>query len=260
MNGNHPSGVIARHPVRWDRHDILLLLATTMANKAVTFLGLFTAQALSWAGVPALGAAAAGAAGALASQGELHLWAVIAVGTAGAEAGGVLGWWIGHRVTRAGLTPNPDDGSAVDRSAVEGDASRHEGRFTQRRRAALAAGEKVERKWGRLIVFFVPSWVSGALGMPVRQFAFWNLISAILWNVGASLASYGLASAVSGASLTKILIPLAIGVAALAVIAWLLRTLVRRVRQYRRHPPADPAGGLTPDAASVPGGSPEPGR
>lgn len=167
--------------------------------------------------MPALGAAAAGAAGALASQGKLHLWAVLLVGTAGAEVGSLAGWWIGRRVARAGLD--------------------HEGRFTERRKKALDAGEKVAAKWGRLIVFFVPSWVSGAMGLSLRQFATWNLLAALLWNIGAALASYGIASAASHRSAQHIVVPLLIAVAVLVASALLLRMFWRRHRHTRTPEP-----------------------
>jgi membrane-associated protein len=195
---------------------LVLVMATSTANKAITYVALFTAQALSWAGVPALGAAAAGAAGALASQGTLHLWAVLVAGTAGAEVGAMGGWWIGNRVARVGLDRPPD----------------RKGRFAERREKALEAGEKVEQKWGRLIVFFVPSWVSGALGMRLHQFVVWNLLAALLWNIGAGLAAYGVASAASGKSALHSIVPLAIGVAALAAIYFILRALWRRHRAH----------------------------
>ena len=184
-------------------------MAAATADKATTYLVVFFAQMASWAGVPALGAATAGAAGALAKQGTLHLWAVVVVGTAGAEIGSLGGWWFGNRAARAGL--DAEGGS-------------------KSRRAALDAGEKIERKWGRLIVFFVPSWVSGALGMRFRQFATWNLLAALVWNVGAMMAAYGIASAVSGGSLWEILIPIAIALAA----GWVT---TRIFRSYRRHHP-----------------------
>lgn len=187
-------------------------MAASTADKATTFLVLFFAQMASWAGVPALGAATAGAAGALAKQGTLHLWAVVVVGTAGAEIGSLAGWWFGNRAARAGL----DDGEG-----------------SKKRRAALATGEKIERRWGRLIVFFVPSWVSGALGMPFRQFATWNLLAALVWNVGAMMAAYGIASAVSGGSLWEIVVPLVIALAA----GWLT---IRIFRSFRRHHPRRP--------------------
>jgi len=176
----------------------------------------------SWAGVPALGAAAAGAAGALASQGTLHLWAVLVVGTAGAEVGSLGGWWVGNRLARAGL-----DG---------------EGRFDQKRRKALEAGEKVEQKWGRLIVFFVPSWVSGAMGMRLRQFVVWNLFAALLWNVGAALAAYGVASAASGRSLAHIIIPIVIAVAAFAASVGLVRAFRRHHHSNAEQSPLAPEG------------------
>lgn len=188
-------------------------IASSTASKPLTFVILFCAQALSWAGVPAVGAAAGGAAGALASQGTLDLWAVLVVGTAGAELGSLGGWWLGNRIARAGL----------DR----------EGRFTERRRKALDQGEKVEAKWGRLIVFFVPSWVSGALGMRFRQFALWNVLAAALWNIGACLAAYGVASAASGKSIAHSVIPIAIGVAALVAIPVIVRRLWRHHRAER---------------------------
>jgi membrane-associated protein len=188
------------------------LLATVAADKATTFLVLFVAQALSWAGVPALGTAAAGAAGVLASQGTLRLWAVVVVGTAGAEVGSLGGWWLGRHIARAGI----DKG----------------GRLAEKRTKALDAGEKIEAKWGRLIVFFVPSWVSGALGMPVRQFASWNLLAAALWNIGAALASYGVASAASGKAALHVAVPIAIAVIAAGAIFWILRS----VRRRRLHP------------------------
>jgi membrane protein DedA with SNARE-associated domain len=197
-----------------------LPIATATADKATSFIVLFFAQVASWAGVPALGAAASGAAAAMASQGTLHLWAVLVVGTAGAEVGSLIGWWIGNRVARAGI-----DG---------------QGRFDEKRRKALDAGGKVERKWGRLIVFFVPSWVSGALGMSFRQFATWNLLAALLWNVGAALAAYGVASAVSGKALSHVLISLLLALAIAGAIVLLFRS-------FRRHHAAPPS-----PAAAVP--------
>lgn len=188
------------------------LFASGTADKAGTLVILFFAQAASWAGVPAIGAAAAGAAGVLASQGTLHLWAVLVVGTAGAEVGSMAGWWFGNRLARVGL-----DGEK-------------QGRFADRGRKTLAAGEKVEQKWGRLIVFFVPSWVSGALGMRFRQFVVWNLLAAALWNVGAALASYGVASAASGKSVAHWVVPILIGAGALAVIYFAFRRVHRRRR------------------------------
>ena len=180
------------------RMSVVALLATATRDEWWTLPALFLGEALAWAGVPAVGAAAVGAAGALASQGELHLWAVVVVGTAGAWVGGLVGWQIGFRVARAGLDKP--------------------GRLAGRRAQALHEGERVARRWGRLMVFFVPSWVSGAMDMPFGQFARWNALAALLWVTAAGLGAYGIGSAVSGGSLGGILVPLLIAAAALAAI------------------------------------------
>jgi membrane protein DedA with SNARE-associated domain len=206
----HPPTTHHREPVI----AFIPLLVAATADKATTFIVLFLAQAASWAGVPALGAAAAGAAGALASHGTIHLWAVLVVGTLGAEFGALGGWWLGNHLARAGVGKEEHVG--------------------ERRRKALSAGERVEKKWGRLIVFFVPSWVSGALGMRFRQFAPWNLLAAFLWNVGASLAAYGVASGASGKSAFSSVVPLVIGIALLAAIVLAFRSVRRR--RHRRAP------------------------
>ena len=176
----------------------LILLATSTADKPTTFLILFFGQLLSWAGVPALGAAAMGTAGVLAHKGVVHLWAVLVIGTIGAEIGGMIGWWLGNRIARINL---------------DGD-----GRFATRRRTALASGERFAERWGRFMVFFTPSWVPGALGMPFGQFARWNLVAAALWNIGAGLSAYGVASAIGGGSLLDSIPPLVIAAVALIAI------------------------------------------
>jgi membrane protein DedA with SNARE-associated domain len=189
----------------------ILVVATATADNWITFAVLFVAEALAWAGVPAIGAAAMGAAGLLAQQGQLHLWAVILVGTVAAEVGGVVGWGVGYRVARAGL----------DRS----------GRFADRRARALEGGEHFAARWGPLVVFFVPSWVSGALGMTLRQFAVWNLLVAFLWVLGAGLGAYGIGSAASGDHLRESVRPLLVAAAAFALIGYgIVRARRRRER------------------------------
>ena len=180
-----------------------------MADRWSTLLILFVAEALAWAGIPAIGAAAIAAAGALASQGTLHLSSVLVVGTAGAWLGGLGGWRIGRRIAQAGL----------DRP----------GRFAQRRARVLRSGEGVAQRYGRYMVFFVPSWVSGALRMPFHQFMIWNAVAAFLWVAAAALGAYGIGSAASGGSTLDALLPLLGAVAA----ATLLVGTVRRRR--RRH-------------------------
>jgi membrane protein DedA with SNARE-associated domain len=176
------------------------LLATATENAATTFVVLFFAEALAWAGVPAIGAAAMATAGVLASQGTVHLWAVVVVGTAGSWVGGLAGWQIGHRTAWAGLQREEP------------------GRFAARREKALDTGERFEKRWGRLMVFFVPSWVSGALGMPFGQFARWNVLAALLWVMCAGLGAYGIGSAASGNGLLHSLLPILIAAGAAAAL------------------------------------------
>ncbi len=172
-----------------------LLVATAVADRWSTFALVFFGEALSWAGIPMVGAAVVGAAGVLASQGTLHLWAVVVVGTIGAELGGLVGWWFGRRV-----------------------ATRGRGTEGGRRDKALSAGERVEERWGRLIVFMVPSWVSGALGMRFGQFARWNTAAAFLWTLGAALGAYGVGSVASGGKLVDSVPTLLVSAAALGAI------------------------------------------
>jgi membrane protein DedA with SNARE-associated domain len=74
----------------------------------------------------------------------------------------------------------------------------------------------------------VPSWVSGAMGMPFRQFALWNVPAAFLWMVTAALAAYGVGSAVSGGSLVDALVPLLVATAAFAILVFVFMHWRRR--------------------------------
>jgi membrane protein DedA with SNARE-associated domain len=197
----------------------ILVVATATRDNWITFVVLFVAEALAWAGVPAIGAAAMGAAGLLAQQGTLHLWAVIVVGTLAAELGGVVGWRLGYRVARGGL--------------------HRRGRLADRQAKALDAGEHFAARWGPLVVFLVPSWVSGALGMKLGQFAVWNLLVAFLWVLGAGLGAYGIGSAASGGGLLESLAPLA--VAAAAFVAIVCAAVRARGRWRRERHAARPA-------------------
>ena len=71
-------------------------------------------------------------------------------------------------------------------------------RSQRRRRRALAVGERIYRRWGRLAVFVTPTWVSGALRMPRRTFLVWNAFAAIASTCIATLGAYGTGTAVLG--------------------------------------------------------------
>jgi membrane protein DedA with SNARE-associated domain len=177
-----------------------LALAAATADRWSTLLILFVGEALSWAGVPAIGAAAAGAAGVLASQGTLHLWSVLVIGTLGAELGGIVGWRIGRW---AAARPSDRDGRLAERGAK-----------------ALATGHRLEERIGGVMVFFVPSWVSGSLGMSLRRFATWNLAASLVWTAATSLGAYGIGSAASGRDLKHWLVPALIAAAAIGALVY----------------------------------------
>jgi membrane protein DedA with SNARE-associated domain len=64
------------------------------------YLILFMAVTASWAGVPAIGTAAAGAAAVSASQGHLGLVPVLVITIVAGEIGGLIGYRIGSRSGR----------------------------------------------------------------------------------------------------------------------------------------------------------------
>jgi membrane protein DedA with SNARE-associated domain len=201
-------------------HHVAALLATTdLDNKWWTLLVVLVGEALSWAGIPMIGAAAVGAVSVAASQGVVSIWSVVIFGTLGAELGGLLGWWIGKRVAERGRGP---DGGRRDR--------------------ALSAGERVRERWGRLMVFMVPSWVSGALAMPFKQFAIWNSLAAFLWTVAAAFGAYGVGSAISGGDLREIVLSLLAAAAACGLIALLALRHRHRHRGEAETAPPVPKG------------------
>lgn len=176
------------------------MLATAISTSG-TLLIVFFAQTLSWAGLPAIGTSALGAAGVLASQGDLKVWPLLVAGIAGAQLGGLIGWRIGRDVaTRAGERPH------------------HDGRWAERSREAVRAGREFEQHYGGVMVLFVSSWVSGSLGLRFWRFFCWNLVAATLWTVAAVLGAYGIGSALSDGSLADNAVPLIIAAIAVALL------------------------------------------
>ena len=138
---------------------------------AWAYLAVFALMALSFAGIPALGAAVVGCAAVLASQGKLNIYAVLIVAALGAEAGGLAGYSIGDRWGR----------KLLDRP----------GRGRERRQKAIARAEAIYAKWGRLAVFFTSTVVSGILKMKYSQFVVWNFIVGAVYVLSIGPAAYG---------------------------------------------------------------------
>jgi len=172
------------------------------------YVVLFAAVAASWAGVPFIGAAVAGAAGVAASQGQLDLAAVLLVTTAAGEVGGLLGYDIGFRWGRE-LLARP-------------------GKHQARRRKLMDDGERAYAKWGGLAVFFTPAIVSGTAKMRHRRFAFWNLLASLGFAVSVTASAYGLARLATGHTSARDIIILLVGLTVGVLI------MVAFVRHHRR--------------------------
>jgi len=188
------------------------------------YLLLFLAVAASWAGVPAIGTAALGAAAVAASQEKLDLAAVIVVAAIAGEAGGLSGYAIGRRWGRR-LLERP-------------------GRHHARREKIVERGEKLYARWGWLAVFFTPAIVSGTAKMRPYQFALWNLLDALVWTVSVAASAYGVARLATGHHTGHDIAILVIGLAAGALVTI---AAVHRRRRRTVRPVRAPASGPSDD-------------
>jgi len=145
--------------------------SSTAQYGAWAYLAVFVLMALSFAGIPAIGAAVVGWAAVLASQGKLNIVVVLIVAALGAEAGGLAGYGIGNRWGR----------KLLDRP----------GRQRARLRKAVARAEGIYAKWGRLAVFFTSTMVSGILRMKYSQFVVWNFVVGAVYVLSVGPAAYG---------------------------------------------------------------------
>jgi membrane protein DedA with SNARE-associated domain len=201
------------------------VIASQLAGTWWHYVVLFVAVAASWAGVPFVGATAAGAAGVAASQGILDLTAVIVVATIAGEVGGLGGYAIGFRWGPE-LLERP-------------------GKHQVARQKLVAQGERAYAKWGRLAVFFTPAIVSGTAKMQHRQFALWNLIASLGFSVSVTASAYGVGTLVTGSHSRNDVLVLIVG---LAVGALIMTMFVRRHRRSRVR--RETAGQASPPDAS----------
>jgi membrane protein DedA with SNARE-associated domain len=184
------------------------MVAAGLGNTWWQYLLLFVLVAASWAGVPAIGTAALGAAAVAASQRRLDLAAVIAVAVVAGEAGGLCGYAVGRRWGRQ-LLKRP-------------------GRHQVRREKIMERGERVYGRWGWLAVFVTPAIVSGAAKMPPYRFAFWNLLDSLTWTVSVAASAYGVSRLATGHHTWHDVAILVIGLGAGALV------IVTAVRRHRR--------------------------
>jgi membrane-associated protein len=185
------------------------------------YLAVFALMTLSFAGIPAVGAAVVGWAAVLASQGKLNIVAVLLVAAIGAEVGGLAGYSVGDRWGR----------KLVDRP----------GRGQERRQKAVARAEAIYAKWGRLAVFFTPTLVSGMLKMKYSQFVVWNFVVGAVFVLSVGPAAYGAGKVSEGEQDWGSLGALVAGLAIAAGCAVLAARYYRR-RKARRLPAGTSAG------------------
>ena len=190
------------------------------------YVVVFVLVAIGWAGVPAIGGTVVAGASVLASQGQLNIAGVLAASILGAGIGGLVGYAVGARWGRAIMS--------------------HSGPWQDRRRRAVAGGEALYAKWGRLAVFFTPVLVSGIVRMKYSQFVIWNLIAGAVYVLSVGPAAYGAGKVTSGqaslGAVGSLLGGIAVGVAAfLLARRYYRRRKARRAAAAGRHEPTGPA-------------------
>ena len=210
-------------------------MAAGLASTWWQYLLLFLAVAASWAGVPAIGTAALGAAAVAASQDKLNLTAVIVVSVLAGEAGGLGGYAIGRRWGRW-LLERP-------------------GKHQAGREKMLQRGEKLYARWGWLAVFFTPAIVSGTADMPAYRFALWNLLDSLGWSVSVAASAYGIGRLATGHHAAHDIAILVIGLAAGVIVAVVAARRHRRRRTQRAGPVVNGAAPRGPARGpGLPGG------
>jgi len=183
-------------------------MAAGLGSSWWQYLLLFLAVAASWAGVPAIGTAALGAAGVAASQRRLDLAAVIVISVIAGEIGGLAGYAVGRRWGRR-LLERP-------------------GRHQAGREKMMQRGESLYARWGFLAVFVTPAIVSGTAKMPPYRFAVWNLLDSLAWTVSVAASAYGVSRLVTGHHTWRDVAILVIGLGTGALVT------ITAVRRHRR--------------------------
>jgi membrane protein DedA with SNARE-associated domain len=191
----------------------------SLATTWWAYILLFLVVAASWAGVPFIGATGLTAAAVAASQGQLNLVAVIVVATAGGEAGGLLGYFVGDRWGRQ-LLERPGKHQAGRQKMVE-------------------RGEEAYARWGRLAVFFTPAVVSGTANMRRGEFVVWNLVASFAFALAVAASTYGVGRLLSGHYAWHDIAALVVGLVVGALITVFF--VRRRRRVAARRTEADPA-------------------
>jgi membrane protein DedA with SNARE-associated domain len=174
---------------------------------------MFVLVAIMGAGIPGPGDASLIAAGALAGDGKLNIWIVLAVAGVAWMVGSVIGFAIG----RHGGRPLLD----------------HPGRFEKRRRKLLAKGDRAFARYTFVASATLPAFVSGIFRVRFWLFLLGALVAGIFWigiYVGVSYLLGEEIAKLVGTIGTKVLI----GVIVLVVVGLCLRAGVAKWRASRQ--------------------------
>lgn len=168
-------------------------------------------------GVPLPGETALITAAILARDGSLHIEVVIAIAAAAAIVGDNLGYAIGRRYGR-GLFTRP-------------------GRWEEKRRNALVAGEAFFDRHGAKAVFFGrfvaalriwAAWIAGMTHMPWRSFLLWNALGGIVWAI-----AFGLIGYLAGEAVARVIEKAGVAAAVVAVVGAVVAfVLIRRRAEH----------------------------
>jgi membrane protein DedA with SNARE-associated domain len=150
---------------------LLAVLHLHARAAGVDYIGVYVAAVASWAAaLPGPGEAVLVAAGISAAHGHLDLASVLAVAWAGATTGGAIGWLVGIKGGRELLTaPGP---------------------VRNLRLGLIARGDRFYERYGRVAVFFTPSWIAGIHRMRRSRFLPANALSALVWALFVGLGAY----------------------------------------------------------------------
>jgi len=179
---------------------------------------MFILVTIMGAGIPGPGDASLIAAGALAGEGKLNIWIVLATATAAWMLGSVIGFVIGDRGGRPLLD--------------------HPGRLEKRRRHLLAKGDRAFGRYTFVASATLPAFVSGIFHVRFWLFLLGALAAGIFWigiYVGTSYFLCEEIAKLVGKIGTKALI----GVIVLVVAGLLIRAGLSKWRASRPARPAE---------------------
>ena len=100
------------------------------------------------------------------------------------------------------------------------------------RASALAKGERIYERWGRLAVFVTPAIISGTAKMRHREFALWNLLAVLGFALLTVAGAYGVGRVATGHHAARDLAILVLGIA-LGLGLYVLARRYHRAREDR---------------------------